>query len=139
MLQDKTRIMDLLAEFQVTNYEIDEATMLPLYSVLANVDVHVTLHSAVVAEAESFGVPSVIVGSAGTSYFEKQLRWGTAVAAFTDIAIIQAIGEMLHKRRQTAKSRQTISGGAPDPMLVLLAAGQEVRTWFDQIPAGVGT
>ena len=51
----------------------------PLYSVLKNIDLHITAQSSVVIEAAEFGVKSIIISTYGQSLFKEYLHNGSAV------------------------------------------------------------
>jgi len=63
----------------------------PLYSILEQVDVHVTSYSSVVLEASLFGVPSVIINEIGAALFSEAVSAGRAVTAFETTDILEAI------------------------------------------------
>ncbi len=127
MMSDKAKIEMLLTRYHITNYDINEATGLPLYAVLPNVDVHVTLHSAVVIEAESFNVPSVIIGEMGSVYFQRQIASGAAVAAYDPDAVIETIGRQATKRRLTSVQSYAVPDRSRDKIDELLVIADSVR------------
>ena len=94
-------IIKLLFKFSgIKNFEIDRATLLPLYALLKHMDVHVTEYSSVVIESESFGVPSVITSQIGAEAFPNQVSSGWTLPAFTQEDIINAIFFQLEKRSE---------------------------------------
>jgi hypothetical protein len=127
MKDDAGRIRALFDQYRIKNYEMDRATELPLYAVLRNIDVHVTLHSAVVIEAESFDVPSVIIDEKGSAHFQNQITSGTAVAAYDPDSIIDAISQQTIIKRQRSRRSLTAPMHAQDKIDELLAVADNVR------------
>ncbi len=84
-------LCDLLASHGITNFDLDNATDLPLYALLRMVDVHLTEYSSSVIEAAAFGVPSVITREAGFEAFPAQVASGWAVAAFRPKDAVRAL------------------------------------------------
>lgn len=105
MLQERQQIKDLLNLNGITDFELDLATDLPLYSLLRHLDLHITHSSSTVIEAQQFGIPSVIIHEFGTEFFPDQIRTGWARPAYTTEQILEAIQTQLD-----AKS------GLPQPM-----------------------
>lgn len=133
MTNDKAEIEAVLARHHITNYEMDQATGLPLYAVLPNADVHVTLHSAVVIEAESFNVPTVIISETGSVHFQNQIRSGAAVAAYDPDAIINAIKRQVIKRQQTSGHSLAGPERSQDKIDELLVIADSVRYRLAQV------
>lgn len=72
MMQSREEIRAiLLRDCSKGNWELDQASELPLYAWLRHIDVHVTQSSTVVLEAKAFGVPSVITHPNGEIYQEQ--------------------------------------------------------------------
>lgn len=95
-------IAKLLSEAGVQNFEIEQSTSLPLFSLLKMADHHVTVFSSVVVEAAAFGVRTSLIGAEGRDIFMPQIE--QEVCKFTPRAqdLIEHIS-------------QTISG-APQPV-----------------------
>jgi hypothetical protein len=81
----------MLQKEGLTNVEIEEASELPLLALLPEADVVLTHSSSTVLEAEAFGVPSVIMSQYGADLFPLSLSKGTARAAFSPDAIVDAL------------------------------------------------
>jgi hypothetical protein len=109
MLDERSRVAHLLNSRGITRFELERATDLPLYAILRHADVHVTHSSATVAEAEAFGVPSVVTSSYGAEFFQDQIGNGRACAALTPAAILAAIGALLQGTDQRRSSRERVA------------------------------
>jgi len=132
MKNDAGRTRVLLDQYHIRNYDIYQATELPLYAVLRNIDVHVTLHSAVVIEAESFNVPSVIIDEMGSVHFQRQIRSGTAVAAYAPDAIIDAIRRQAIIRQRTSGHPLAGPERSHDKIDELLVIANNIRNRLTQ-------
>lgn len=96
----KKGLLKLLSKEGISNFYIEEATELPLYSILRNVDIHMTMHSSVVMEAKSFGVYSILWSKLGAELYSEEIDNGFAGYAY-DIA---NIGECI--KNNIGKSRK---------------------------------
>lgn len=85
MLDKRDEICDIFNTCGGLNFDIDMATDFPLYTLLRHVDIHVTHSSSTVIEAESFGVPSVLLSEYGAEFFPDQIASGVAVLAKPDL------------------------------------------------------
>ena len=68
------KIKKYLIDNKVSSFYLEEATELPLYALLRNIDIHITDVSSVVIEAELFGVPSIIIDALATEYYKQQIE-----------------------------------------------------------------
>ena len=75
---DKTAAVTALLDQTSGNYNIVDATRLPLYALLENVDVHLTHSSSTVIEAAQFGVPSLLWSTYGEELFMPYVQSGAA-------------------------------------------------------------
>jgi hypothetical protein len=99
MQKEKKRISRELMDLHTNNYNIEEASGLPLYAILPNVDVHVTQWSSTVIEAMQFGIPSVVTHSNGRKYFPDIVASGFAVLAFTKADLIDKISDQVTRKK----------------------------------------
>lgn len=90
MKKDDEISQKILFELQGKNVIFEEATDLPLLSLLRNMDVHITRFSSTVLEAEQMNVPSIIIDETGALIFKQQVAAGVAIVAlnYEDIFII---------------------------------------------------
>ncbi|TAK98970.1 MAG: hypothetical protein EPO08_17860 [Rhodospirillaceae bacterium] len=79
-----SEISDILVNANVTNVEIEQATNLPLFPLLARTDHHVTAFSSVSVEAAAFDIRTSLIGSEGLQIFGPQLA--RDIFRFTPIA-----------------------------------------------------
>ncbi|MBI2463464.1 hypothetical protein HYV57_00735 [Candidatus Peregrinibacteria bacterium] len=91
LLYKKKEVKKTLQEARIQNFEIDQATDLPLYLILPHMDIHITYVSATVVEACMFGVRSIVTGEDAVRYFSAQISSGWAVYSETPDKITQAI------------------------------------------------
>jgi len=108
-IDQKPEVRRILNENGINNFELDNATGLPLYAILRHIDIHITEYSSVVIEAESFHVPSIVVGELGTASFPAQVSSGWAMPAYTIDEITSGIQLQL-ERRPLLKEKKRNSG-----------------------------
>ncbi|MBU2563322.1 MAG: hypothetical protein KJ568_02610 [Actinobacteria bacterium] len=96
----------ILNENGINNFELDNATRLPLYAILRHMDIHITEWSSVVIEAEYFNVPSIMVHELGIETFPDQFSSGWAISAYTINEIISGIQLQLERRLLLKEKRR---------------------------------
>ncbi|TRX34808.1 hypothetical protein FNW52_13355 [Flavobacterium sp. ZT3R18] len=74
MMSDKFKIIKKLNDNGIVNFEIDICSVMPLYTVLRNIDIHITVQSTVVIEASEFAKPSIITSEYGASLYKKLIK-----------------------------------------------------------------
>ncbi|MDZ4726912.1 MAG: hypothetical protein SH817_12200 [Leptospira sp.] len=89
-----------LNELKTDNWNVYDATNLPLYAILQAIDVHITEASAVVMEAEVFGVQSILIQKESEFFFLSQIKSRFAVVREKTSEIIT---EILHSKRRSKK------------------------------------
>ncbi len=99
MRKEQDEIIYKLSELHVSNFNVEEASELPLYGLLPEMDVHVAATSTTVIEAAQFGVPSVLTGTDASDYYPDLISSGFAVTAFTPEHLIKAIAEQVTKKK----------------------------------------
>jgi hypothetical protein len=72
-IEKKNDFIKLLKSYDVVNYEFELSTSLPLYSLLRNVNLHITHSSSTVLEALNFNVPSLLIDEFGREYYIEYL------------------------------------------------------------------
>lgn len=109
-LEEKENIKRWLTKNHILNYEIDQATDLPLYAIMRHMDIHITYVSATVFEADFFAIPSIIVGEDGVSYFLNQILAGIAIVANEPSKIKKAINAFLLRKNKFRQDKvKTVS------------------------------
>lgn len=83
----------ILETHDITNFEINKTTKLPLYEVLKIATHHVTCFSSVCYEALAFNVPTIIVHPAGLQLYENYIDQGIFTYAQTESELINAISK----------------------------------------------
>lgn len=63
----------LRKKIKQANYEIEHASNIPLYTLLNNVQLHITQYSSVVIEAAIFNVKSIVTDSRGKHYYNDYI------------------------------------------------------------------
>lgn len=91
MINDKRVIVEDLKNRKIKNYILEEATDLPLYAILRNIDVHITVQSSCVIEASIFGVFNIITSEYGRNLYPVEINAGKAQYCETQSEIINAI------------------------------------------------
>ncbi len=74
-----------------SNVEVHLATALPLYLLLQDMDVHVTQWSAVVRDASSCSVPSVVIDPIGEDVFSAEIDAGHCAVRYDVGGLLEAI------------------------------------------------
>ena len=92
----------------IHNFEIDIASEYPLYSLLRNIDLHITEQSSVVVEATEFEVFSIITSRYGESLYLDQINRKYAIFAHSTSDILSAIENNISKKIDHVKSNKTI-------------------------------
>jgi len=89
-------------------YYLDDATLIPIHSILRICQAHITLYSSTVLEAEQFGVKSMICHQTGVNYFPEQLSNGSAMfCATVEEALAQlAVVITEHSQADNIQSQQ---------------------------------
>jgi hypothetical protein len=100
MQADKEKIIQDLKNLHVNNFNLEDASELPLYGLLPQMDVHVTEFSTTVIEAEQFGVPSVITHTIGYEVYPDLISSGIATAAFTKDDLIRTISDQANRKKR---------------------------------------
>lgn len=111
-IDQKDRVRRALTEHAVENVDVENATRLPLYAILRHVDLHVTEFSSVVLEAESFQVPSVLIGELGVLGVQEQIDSGWAVPVDSMRELVDAVKEELSQRSPRAARRVSPVGSS---------------------------
>ena len=79
MLKKKAKILEAIKKHKIVNFELEESSDLPLYSILRNIDLHITVQSTCVIEAAEFGVKSIITSEYGRNLYLSSISNGDAV------------------------------------------------------------
>jgi|GEM_PF-6029909 len=90
-INDREKIITLLESHDVSCWDIDDVTSLPLPELFRHVCLHITHSSSCVLEAEKMGVKSVLLSQFGAQYFAPQVRRGTAIYAQNGDRIIHLL------------------------------------------------
>lgn len=96
MLKDKKNIKKMFYDFGITNYNIDDATNLPLYALLRNIDIHVTHCSSSTIEAAYFGIPTILTDQYGKDLFYDQISEELRILSISFVDIILSIENFKH-------------------------------------------
>jgi hypothetical protein len=104
MLNERDQVLAHFSELH--GVEIDRPTSLPLYALLRHVDVHVTLCSSVVVEAEAFGVRSILCSHLGVEVFASQIARGIAVYADEPADLLDQIRIQMSRRAPAGEVAQ---------------------------------
>lgn len=74
MIDDLELIREEISSFGIKAFDIDLSTSLPLYSLLRNVDLHITAQSSTVIEAADFNIISIITSKYGEELYENFIK-----------------------------------------------------------------
>ena len=116
-------------QHRLQNVNLIDASELPLYALLAHVDMHLTARSTTVVEAQAFGVPSVLIDSEGAQVFADQVASGWATPAYTYDAILAAAGNNRanHAHPESGGQHQFESASGRHALLTLIKQSQAAR------------
>lgn len=99
MLTEKERFNKIFkTQCPDKNIEINYATELPLLAWLKHIDIHITMSSTCIIEAEAFEVPSIIIHSNGVYSYQIQIQNGVACTAFNTIDLIEKINILANNK-----------------------------------------
>jgi hypothetical protein len=125
-LERREEIRSLIESWGITNYELDNATDIPLYGLLRHVDVHLTEYSSTVIEAEESGVPSVITRDAGTEAFPIQVSSGWVLPAYSIEEIIKAVYRQLERKTSLPRMQKDTQPDISDVIESLFSQARAV-------------
>lgn len=100
MLNNKDDLIQISNNLGAKYIDIENASKLPLPSLLRFMNVHITESSSVVIEAEQFGVPSIVINKISKEYYKNQISSGYAVYANNIQDILLTIEKMNDKKHQ---------------------------------------
>lgn len=84
-------VREKLGTGSTIDYDLDQASLLPLPLLLANIAVHVTGNSSVVLEALQAGKPSIVIDHYGREYYADLIAAGNVTAAADPQQLIRAL------------------------------------------------
>lgn len=87
----ENELSNLLRERGITNFELENATGLPLFSLLKNCDHHVTAFSSVALEALAFGIRTTLLTATGRQIFSSYVDSGIFDVAETTDKLLGAV------------------------------------------------
>jgi hypothetical protein len=99
MIQERRNVQKLMAECSHKRYNIDDATDLPLPSILKKVDVHVTFYSSTIIEANRYGIPSIVLSDKGEELYIEQFKSGWAETAYDETSLRLIIEQRCKQKR----------------------------------------
>ncbi len=77
-LHEKALVAKRLSDAGITNFDIENASGLPLPLLLGHIALHITYNSSTVIEAAQLGVKSLVFDALAAGYFEDQIKLGIA-------------------------------------------------------------
>lgn len=92
------RKAEIIEAFEYKNVNINQATDSPLYSLLPNMDLHITSTSSVTIEAARLNVPSLLWGNQGCNnkkYVEKGI-----------VKYVSTVGDLIHEIEKDSFNRE---------------------------------
>jgi len=96
------------------NVEVENASKLPLFSILASVDMHVTGWSATVFDAKSFGIPSIIMNdTVGKDWFKTEIENGWVKISMSASSLLVNLKAQVDfkKKKHNHEMQDTTSNG----------------------------
>jgi transcriptional regulator with AAA-type ATPase domain len=120
MRSKRMKVHRLLQSLHRDNWSLFEATDLPLYSLLKVMDVHITEYSAVVLEAEMFGISSIITHPLGRDFFQRQIQRRMVFEAYHLEDLLSKIEETSRRRTPVMEEEKSHA----DELLAGLLAGE---------------
>ncbi len=88
-------VLENLAIRDVADYELEQASLLPLPFLLPNITVHVTGNSSVVLAALQAGKPSIVIDHYGQEYYSDLIAAGKVAAALNPPQLLQALRDAI--------------------------------------------
>jgi hypothetical protein len=109
-LTDRAALETLLAARNLSRYDIDSSTHLPLPALLTRAAVHATHSSSAFVEAAAVGLPSIVWSSYGAELAEDDVRAGSAHAALDGAAFSRLLSTLT--RAPSRPPPATVPAGA---------------------------
>ena len=91
MFDKQKQLEQMLNETGKSNYEIEQASRLPLYALMQKADAHVTWWSTCAIEATAFGLRTILIHENGLDAFRKQVERGEMVFAENTDAVLKSL------------------------------------------------
>ena len=91
MIKNKESIQNKLNSHGIENFELAQATDIPLYAILRHMEIHITQWSSAVLEANEFNIPSILIHRNGQDFFSEEIRTGRARLACNQEELISLI------------------------------------------------
>lgn len=98
--KDRSRILSILEGAEVSNWEMDEATRLPLFSLMQRAHAHVTCSSSTCYEALAFDLPTAIVHPRGVILHREYLESGVFQHADDAKILLEWLKNPTRKKQQ---------------------------------------
>ena len=102
-------VLENLGAPGLQDYDLDQASQLPLPLLLASIDVHVTGNSSVVLEALQAGKPSVVIDHYGVEYYADLIAAGKVATAFDPEQLQQALHSAISQAPAFSRTEETTS------------------------------
>lgn len=96
-LSEKKKFKDHLAQYELSNYEMESATQDMIYDVIARSDLLVTWWSTTAYEALAFGVHSILIHPHGKASMGHNIDAGVFAYADNQNDFVQALGSKFNK------------------------------------------
>ncbi len=106
---EKDRIINIIRQHGIQNYEIEYATLCPLYGLLKRCDHHVTGCSSTFYEALAFGVPTTMTLPQSLLFYEDHLKDGILSYADNSESILKSIGNDLPNPALADRSKYIVT------------------------------
>lgn len=98
MIRNQEEIKNNFKSMGIKHFEIEQSSNLPLYSLLRNIDLHMTVQSSCVIEAADFGVQSIITSDYAAKLYDNWVKNGKA-------HLIKEKGAILTQLESTSSSK----------------------------------
>jgi hypothetical protein len=90
-MAQKEQVRKYILQHGASNFEIDQSSSLPLYTLLKMANHHITCWSSVCYEALAFDVPTTIVHPSGLAFYGEYIKQGLFTYADDDVSLLRAI------------------------------------------------
>lgn len=101
------KIIQRIKDKKISKFDLIQSSSLPLYAILRNVDIHITVQSTCVIEATTFGIPSIITTDYGKNLYLSDVKAGFGFHCESTEEIKTKLNQLSTSKLNPAKDSET--------------------------------